>query len=237
MNGLNEIFKDKLVKDKHFTNKSFDESVDKYFAKNGSAINSGVKGEQILCGYIRTVLPDCKIARNVYLLNETYEYTKPQYYSECDIVIVTSIGLHLLECKNFNGTVEGNVTDSKLTVTYANGKKYDMYNPIMQVSKHKDALLRFLDDITVYNKIPIYTYVVFSDYAELKIKGSLSIFVGNQVDFIKSIADLQKSADDCVSPAQQKYIFDNLTKYSDLTRNMKFIHTFVLNGCTVNGII
>lgn len=233
MDVLNKIFKDKLVKDNYFTNKSFDESVDKYFAKNGSAINSGVKGEQLLCGYIRTVLPNCKIARNVYLLDETYEYTKPQYYSECDIIIVTSAGLHLLECKNFNGTIDGKVTDSKLKVTYANGKGFELYNPIMQVNRHKDALLRFLDDITVYNKIPIYTYVVFSDYAELKISGSPNIFVGNQVDFIKSIVDFHKSASDCISPAQQKYIFDNLTKYSDLTKNMKFIHTFVLNGCIV----
>ncbi len=233
MDILNKVLKKKLVEDGYFTNESFDASVKKYFEKNGSIIDSGVRGESILCKYVRTVLPDCAIARNIYLLNETYDYTKPQYYTECDVIIITSAGLHLLECKNFNGVVDGEVTNSKWTVTYANGKKYEMYNPIMQVSKHRDSLLRFLDDMNVYNKVPIYTYVVFSDYAELNVKGSSNTFVGNQVDFIKNIADFHKDALDCVSSAQQKYILRNLVKYGDLTRNMKFIHTFVLNGCIV----
>ena len=75
-----------------------------------------------------------KTIRNIYVpLNDGKT-------SEIDIVVVHNTGLYAVECKNYSGWIFGSADNRYWTQTFANGKKYQFYNPVLQNKYHIKAL-------------------------------------------------------------------------------------------------
>lgn len=69
--------------------------------------------------------------------------------SQLDTIIVGKKGIYIVEVKNINGKVKGDIKDKYLTIekTGRKGKKYyrKLYNPYMQVTTHKKRLQSYLE--------------------------------------------------------------------------------------------
>ena len=84
-----------------------------------------------------------KVLRNVYLPKNEDET------SEIDVLFITTIGLFVIECKNYKGWIFGKANSNKWTVTLPSGKnksrKYHFYNPIKQNNSHIKPLTQFIE--------------------------------------------------------------------------------------------
>ncbi|WP_432650241.1 nuclease-related domain-containing protein [Huintestinicola sp.] len=99
-----------------------------------------------------------KTIRNIYVpLNDGKT-------SEIDIVVVHNTGLYAVECKNYSGWIFGSADNRYWTQTFANGKKYQFYNPVLQNKYHIKALSRYL----AVNESCIKSYIVFGTECTLK---------------------------------------------------------------------
>lgn len=84
--------------------------------------------------------------------------------AEIDIVIIHSTGIYVVECKNYNGWIFGSAENKDWTQTFASGKKYSFYNPVLQNRYHIKALSSYLSVPEIYFK----SYIVFGEQCELK---------------------------------------------------------------------
>ncbi len=87
-------------------------------------------------------------------------------YSQIDLVVVTSVGVIVIEVKEFSGWIFGNGKHSQWTQVLAYGKeKFRFYNPIMQNNSHIQTLKKQLKQ---FEKIPFFSIVVFYGDCVLK---------------------------------------------------------------------
>lgn len=84
--------------------------------------------------------------------------------SEIDIVVVHNTGLIAVECKNYSGWIFGSADNRYWTQTFANGKKYQFYNPVLQNKYHIKALSQYLS----IDSSCIKSYIVFGTECTLK---------------------------------------------------------------------
>lgn len=99
-----------------------------------------------------------KIIKNVYL-------PKANRTTEIDIIVISEIGIYVIENKNYNGWIFGSYNNLKWTVTYNSNEKYQFYNPILQNNSHLEEIKKYIP--------PKYTHclksiIIFSDNATLK---------------------------------------------------------------------
>lgn len=99
-----------------------------------------------------------KIIKNVYL-------PKANRTTEIDIIVISEIGIYVIENKNCNGWIFGSYNNLKWTVTYNSNEKYQFYNPILQNNSHLEEIKKYIP--------PKYTHclksiIIFSDSATLK---------------------------------------------------------------------
>jgi len=95
-------------------------------------------------------------------------YVKKQngIFSQIDLVVVTKVGIVVLEVKEYSGWVFGSGHNSQWTQVLAYGKrKYRLYNPILQNSKHISDLKKQLRQ---FETVPFYSIVVFYGDCVLK---------------------------------------------------------------------
>ena len=85
--------------------------------------------------------------------------------TEIDSVFITECGIYVIESKNFNGWIFGNLSQKNWTQTFPNQKKSQFFNPVLQNQGHINALRHLLDK---YPDIDIRSVIVFSDSATLK---------------------------------------------------------------------
>ncbi|MDR1409419.1 MAG: NERD domain-containing protein [Oscillospiraceae bacterium] len=95
---------------------------------------------------------------NVYLPKEN------GLFSEIDIIMIHTMGIFVIESKNFSGWIFGDEDHYYWTQSLTYGqRKEKFYNPCKQNISHIKALQKFMR----YAKIPIYSAIVFSDSCEL----------------------------------------------------------------------
>lgn len=99
-----------------------------------------------------------KIIKNVYL-------PKANRTTEIDIIVISEIGIYVIENKNYNGWIFGSYNNLKWTVTYNSNEKYQFYNPILQNNSHLEEIKKYIP--------PKYTHclksiIIFSNSATLK---------------------------------------------------------------------
>ncbi len=87
-------------------------------------------------------------------------------YSQIDIVIVTNVGVIVVEVKHYSGWIYGMGNREKWVQVFNYGKKkYSFYNPIFQNELHIQSLKNKLNP---FSNIPFYSLIVFYGRCELK---------------------------------------------------------------------
>lgn len=130
---------------------------------NDSAFNSdyiGKMGEK----YTVEELEVCRffgiqgeIVKNVYVPKGNGDTT------EIDVLFITKKGIFVIESKNYSGWIFGDDMGQNWTITFPNGDKYKMYNPIKQNRGHIKWLRQYLNQ-----DVPMFSIIAFSDRCELK---------------------------------------------------------------------
>ena len=101
-------------------------------------------------------------------------------FSQIDLVVATKVGIIVFEVKDYSGWIFGAGHNSQWIQVLAYGKrKYRLYNPIMQNSKHISDLRK---EVRQFETVPFYSIVVFYGNCVLK---NIN-FVSNETFLIKS---------------------------------------------------
>lgn len=102
-------------------------------------------------------------------------------FSQVDLVLVSEVGLIVIEVKDYSGWIYGSGYNSDWLQVLAYGKqKYRFYNPIFQNESHIKSLKDLLNR---YGDIPFYSVIVFYGNCELK---KIS-FVPNGISIVKDV--------------------------------------------------
>lgn len=92
-------------------------------------------------------------------------------FSQIDVVIITEVGIIVLEVKHLSGWIFGTGSQSKWVQVLAYGKqKYSFYNPIFQNNNHIKSLrsrLSNLEDLPFYSLIVFYGDCVLKDLSQI----------------------------------------------------------------------
>ncbi|MEO6132925.1 MAG: NERD domain-containing protein [Saprospiraceae bacterium] len=101
-----------------------------------------------------------------YIFHDLYVEKKKNEFSQTDLVVVTKVGILVIEVKDYSGWIFGAWNQQQWTKVLAYGKqKFQFYNPIMQNTKHIAELERHLNKFGI---IPFYSIVVFYGNCEFK---------------------------------------------------------------------
>lgn len=95
--------------------------------------------------------------KNIYIKTQNGSLT------EIDILAVHNTGIYILECKNYFGSVEGSVNDTKWYQTNKDGIKCEVPNPIKQNKYHLKAVKSLLNNFD----LPYYSIVIFSNKCKM----------------------------------------------------------------------
>jgi hypothetical protein len=100
------------------------------------------------------------------IFHDLYIKKGNEKYSQIDLVVITQVGVIVIEVKHFSGWVYGVGNREKWIQVFNYGKeKYQFYNPIFQNEKHIQSLK---NQLTPFNNIPFYSLIVFYGSCELK---------------------------------------------------------------------
>jgi hypothetical protein len=124
-------------------------------------LDRGTRTERYLVlKLLKNGIPAQTIFHDLYLKKYNGEY------SQIDLVVVTSVGIIVIEVKDLSGWIFGNGNYSQWTQVLAYGReKYRFYNPIMQNNTHIQVLKK---QIKQFENIPFYSIVVFYGNCVLK---------------------------------------------------------------------
>lgn len=100
------------------------------------------------------------------IFHDLYIQKRNGNYSQIDLVVITQIGVIVIEVKHFSGWVYGTGNREKWVQVFKYGKeKYRFYNPIFQNEQHIQSLKNQLNPM---NDIPFYSLIVFYGSCVLK---------------------------------------------------------------------
>lgn len=123
-----------------------------------------------------------RFVSNVLFLNKNTGRT-----SQIDHVVVSPYGLFVIECKSYNGKLEGRDTQTYWQYTHNDsGNQYKVYSATAQNYTHIKTLESVLSD---YYPLPSTSLIVFSDntdFTNLYCKKSIPLHVSELRDFLES---------------------------------------------------
>jgi hypothetical protein len=122
--------------------------------------SKGKMGEKVVAGKLDRLPKD-----QYRVLNDVIIPT-PNGSSQIDHLVVSIFGIFVIETKNYSGWIYG-AEHAEYWTQNIYGKKYQLYNPILQNAGHVRALRRILKD---YEPLPILPIVAFSGKADVKVK-------------------------------------------------------------------
>ena len=127
--------------------------------KSNRSIRIGKQGETVVFDELRQLEKyGAIILSNIYIPKNDGTTT------EIDIVVLTKMGIFVIECKNYSGWIFGSVNSKYWMQTLESGAKNQFYNPIMQNAGHCKYLKSYLNDYS----LNILSYIVFSDRCTFK---------------------------------------------------------------------
>lgn len=121
----------------------------------------GEEGEMLLLNYISLISEPKKVFSNIFIPKKDGSMT------ELDLILINTAGVHVFESKNVRGYIIGSEQDSKWEK--ATMKKFGLetdrtfQNPLNQNSAH----IRHLSNFLRKKELKYYSYIVFSDEADL----------------------------------------------------------------------
>jgi hypothetical protein len=128
------------------------------FTESNRSEQLGQMGELLSIKELERIFDSPNVLQNVYVLN------KNNLFTEIDIIVVSQIGVFVIESKNYSGSIRCNLSDLYWQQTVANGNRYKLINPITQNNSHVNALRNLLRS---YPKLKFFSLIVFSDMCEL----------------------------------------------------------------------
>lgn len=168
----------------------------------------------------------CKFLFNAYLPKNNGETT------EIDVLMISSKGIFVFECKNFNGSVNGSGKDEYWTQTKLNelGESVTkrFYSPIKQNDVHVLSLREKIN-----NKYPIYSVVVFSGNCELIYNGSsddCDTWVVSINDLNDTVEVIFKYMQSDMSDDDIERVYNLLYPYTQTSQEMKMRHIQDIKG-------
>tara|TARA_B100001540_G_C15658531_1_gene574465 strand:- start:22 stop:750 length:729 start_codon:yes stop_codon:yes gene_type:complete len=135
--------------------------IDRKLINSVTSFDRGTNSERsLILGLLKSGVPaDC-------IFHDLYVRKPNGKYSQIDLVIVTNVGIIVVEIKDYSGWIFGTSNQTNWTQVLAYGKrKYRFYNPIKQNVNHIDALKQKLKQP---NNIPFFSLIVFYGDCELK---------------------------------------------------------------------
>ncbi len=164
-----------------------------------------------------------KVLRNVYLPKNEYET------SEIDVLFITTVGVFVIECKNYNGWIFGSENGWKWTVTLPSGKrrsrKYKFYNPMKQNLSHIRPLKDVLQTEFPSRAINAYPIVVFSVRGTFKDVPKYSsqpvVHTDGMVSYIK---DVTKNNNPVLTQIQVDELYEKMSVYTKASKEIKKQH-------------
>ena len=188
-------------------NKSFnDENED--LNKTQDKINKGMIGEELIVKEIEKLDIYHKIVQNVYIDIDNKK-------TEIDIILITCVGVFVIESKNFNGIIYGKQNDINWTQFLNYENKNQFKNPINQNEYHIKFLSKYLKkDISIF-----YSYIIFGNDANInKVITDDDIKVIKLYQLLKYITEDIHNNDICLSNEEIDKIYIDLKYYKDHSR-------------------
>ena len=139
----------------------FREIRNKKLLETVTKINRGTRTERdLVLKFLKHGIPAQTIFHDLYVKKYNGNF------SQIDLVVATKVGIIVFEVKDYSGWIFGAGHNSQWTQVLAYGKrKYRLYNPIMQNSKHISDLRKKLRQ---FETVPFYSIVVFYGNCVLK---------------------------------------------------------------------
>ncbi len=139
----------------------FKEIRDKKLLETVTKPNRGTRTERdLVLKFLKHGIPAQTIFHDLYVKKHNGNF------SQIDLVVATKVGIIVFEVKDYSGWIFGAGHNSQWTQVLAYGKrKYRLYNPIMQNSKHISDLRMQLRQ---FETVPFYSIVVFYGNCILK---------------------------------------------------------------------
>ena len=140
------------------------------------------------------------------IFHDLYIEKKDGTFSQVDVVVLTEVGVVVIEVKDYSGWIYGYGNNEKWIQTLGK-KKYTFYNPIFQNEGHIRSLKSQLD---VYEDVPYYSLIVFDGGCELKKISNIP----NEISIIKSNKTIKYFKD--ILQNQNSYLSYNITRFRDV---------------------
>jgi hypothetical protein len=123
------------------------------------------------------------------IFHDLYIKKRNGNYSQIDLVVITQVGVIVVEVKHFSGWVYGVGNREKWVQLFNYGKeKHQFYNPIFQNEQHIQSLK---NQLTPFNNIPFYSLIVF--YGSCKLKKISNIPVTTKIVYSHRVIQEIKS--------------------------------------------
>ena len=153
------------------------------------------------------------------IFHDLYIAISPEEYAQIDIVVLTKVGIIVIEDKDFSGWIFGKGTQLKWTQVLAYGKiKNQFYNPVLQNIGHIKALSQELTGIV---EVPFYSIISFSRKCTLR--NVSNIPTGTYVCYSNQIRSI---IDEIIKNNPPTSYVDN----DQLTVLLNLLNSFVSNG-------
>lgn len=170
--------------------------------KNIPTLNeiSGSFGEWLAKNFSKTI-------PGALVLNDVLIDGKEGYTSQIDLIMVGNKGIYVVEVKSFPDAKIYGSTKSRNWKYYKNGKKYEIYSPLMQNKVHIKYLKYFLKD---FGDFPVFSVItmICDDY---KIQGDLdgkTVICNSLPSMKKGVLKLAKDRQGIFNDDQKLAIFE-----------------------------
>lgn len=181
--------------------------------KDTKAQNIGVAGENEIAQLLMNTGIRSYIFKNVYVQFNNGKST------EIDLVMLTASGIYVIESKNYSGAIFGNENEHDWEVIYNSGKRYKLYNPIMQNITHIRALSSALRIPQEY----FISVVVFGNKANISgINASSTVL--NTIELQRFIQQDVRLRGVCFTPQNIRDISNSLSLMTNVSNRVKKSH-------------
>lgn len=140
-------------------------------------------------------------------------------YAQVDNILVTDRAIYVIELKNYTGLIYGQEKD--IHWTQVKGRyRNSFYNPVQQNNQHIKAIKR---SINLFDNIPVFNIIVFSDNAILKSINinSDNIHIVKDFDLYDEICYIEKRLNPVVGEKSHQYIKDMIIKNNIMDKDKR----------------
>ena len=131
-----------------------------------------------------------------------------------DELLILKSGIYVIEFKNYKGRISGNDTDEIWTATYqGNMKEQSFYNPVKQNVEN----VNFISSVLQGLKVPVYSFIVFSNECSLKdVYNNSDVHIIKEDILIEAIIKLDNSIGRVISDDQIEKIYRILSQETNV---------------------